>query len=98
MNRWNTLKEGGDDMQRYYMRASNGSVVHHESDTGGWLKYDEVDYEMSTLRYEKEEAVDRVKALELRVTEREELIMQLDEKILSLVGIEERESQGNDIA
>jgi len=53
-------------MQRYCMNASNGSVVPIESTTGDWLKYGEVDYEMSTLRYEKEEAMDRIAALTAR--------------------------------
>ena len=50
-------------MQRFTMNASNGSVVPIESKDGVWGKYGEMDYEMSTLRYEKEEALEQIAAL-----------------------------------
>ncbi len=71
-------------MKRYYMSASNGSVVAHESETGEWVEFEEsqaeVDFwKFGVVRREKimvqqEADVDR---LEKRIKELEETIHNL---------------------
>lgn len=43
-------------MKRYFMSASNGSVMAHESPTGQWVKYEDFDGLIKDLRQDVNEA------------------------------------------
>lgn len=46
---------------RYFMNASNGSVVAHESDTGQWVKYEDFETIIKDLRRDANKAIQQGK-------------------------------------